>query len=76
MTFKVYNHGSKYPYLLHKMGFVDSQFDTTVSNLEVSRNFLKKKFLGQFEPMVLTYALPAVPNAQHACLLFRVAVID
>ena len=30
MTFKVCNHGSKYPYLLHKMGFVDSQFGTTV----------------------------------------------
>ena len=30
MTFKVCNHGSKYPYLLHVMGFVDSQFGTTV----------------------------------------------
>ena len=30
MTFKVCNHGSKYSYLLHKMGFVDSQFGTTV----------------------------------------------
>ena len=30
MTFKVCNYGSKYPYLLHKMGFVDSQFGTTV----------------------------------------------
>ena len=30
MTFKVCNHGSKYPYLLHKIGFVDSQFGTTV----------------------------------------------
>ena len=30
MTFKVCNYGSKYPYLLHEMGFVDSQFGTTV----------------------------------------------
>ena len=30
MTFKVCNHGSKYLYLLHKMGFVDSQFGITV----------------------------------------------
>ena len=30
ITFKVVNHGSKYPYLLHKTGFVDSQFGTTV----------------------------------------------
>ena len=30
MTFKVCNHGSKYPYLLHKIDFVDSQFGTTV----------------------------------------------
>ena len=30
MTFKVCNDGSKCPYLLHKMGFVDSQFGTTV----------------------------------------------
>ena len=31
MTFKVCNHGSKDPYLLHKMGFVDSQLSSTVS---------------------------------------------
>ena len=31
MTFKVCNHGSKYSYLLHEIGFVDSQFGTTVS---------------------------------------------
>ena len=30
MTFKVCNHGSKQPYLVHKMSFVDSQFGTTV----------------------------------------------
>ena len=30
MNYKACNHGSKYPYLLHKMGFVDSQFGTTV----------------------------------------------
>ena len=30
MTFKVCNYGSKYPYLLRKMGFVDFQFGTTV----------------------------------------------
>ena len=31
MTFKVYNYSSMYPYLLNKMGFVDSQFGTTVA---------------------------------------------
>ena len=30
MTFKVCNYGSKYPYLLHKMGFAYSQFGNTV----------------------------------------------
>ena len=30
MTFKVYNHGSKYSYLLHEIGFVDFQFGTTI----------------------------------------------
>ena len=30
MTFKVCNYGSKYPYLLHKLGFVDSQTQATV----------------------------------------------
>ena len=28
MTFKVCNHGSKYPHLIHKMGFFDSKFGT------------------------------------------------
>ena len=31
MTFDVCNHGSKYHNLQHKMGFVDSQFGTTVT---------------------------------------------
>ena len=30
MTFKACNYGSKKPYLLHKMGFVDSLTHTTV----------------------------------------------
>ena len=36
MTFKVCNHGPKYPYLLHKMGFVDSQFCTIVLFSKIS----------------------------------------
>ena len=35
MTFKVCNHGSKWPYLLFKMGFVDPQFGTTVCNASI-----------------------------------------
>ena len=41
MTFKVCNHGPKYPYLLHKMVFVDSQFGTTVLYNHISlRSFM------------------------------------
>ena len=38
MNFKVCNHGSKYSYLLHKMGFADSQFGTTVHTGGANQN--------------------------------------
>ena len=41
MTFKVFNHDSKQPYLLHKMDFVDSISQTTVFYF----NFVKKALL-------------------------------
>ena len=60
MTFKVCNYGSKYPYLLHKMGFVDSQFGTTVGKHPY---ILQSKYLQQTFYKVCTYGIIPLPTS-------------
>ena len=67
MTFKVCNHGSKYPYLLHKMGFVDSQFGTTVPPILVR---FEGAAIGKFQSVVEHRVFQEIHRSVHHFEIF------
>ena len=54
----VCNHGLKYPYLLHEMGLVDSQFGTTVTFWWGVRRTHCQIFVGADAPLIAPLTAP------------------